>query len=87
MKILRIQGVISVTGLSRTTVWRLERRGDFPRRLRLSENSCGWLAEEIDDWLLSRPRGMDLGENGVVAHPGPAAVRKSTTGQSERSEL
>ena len=62
MKILRIQDVINVTGLSRTTVWRLERRGDFPRRLRLGQNSCGWVAQEIQDWIASRPRGMTSGE-------------------------
>ena len=62
MKILRIQDVINVTGLSRTTVWRLERRGDFPRRLILGQNSCGWVAQEIQDWIASRPRGMTSGK-------------------------
>ncbi len=75
MKILRVHDVTRVTGLSRTTLWRLERRGEFPRRLRLSQNSCGWLAKEIEDWLLSRPRGMTFGASDVVAEPGPEAAR------------
>ena len=74
MKILRVHDVTRVTGLSRTTLWRLERRGEFPRRLRLSQNSCGWLAKEIDDWLLSRPRGMTFGDSDSVPHPGPEAA-------------
>jgi len=61
MKIPRIQNVINATGLSRTTLWRLERRGDFPRRLRLGQNSCGWVAQEIQDWIAARPRGMTGG--------------------------
>ncbi len=56
MKILRIRNVTEATGLSRTTLWRLERRGDFPRRIRLSPNSTGWLESEIEQWIESRPR-------------------------------
>lgn len=42
------------TGLSRTTRWRMEQTGDFPRRRQLSPNSVGWLECEIDDWMLAR---------------------------------
>ena len=60
MKTLRINEVREATGLSRTTIWRLERQpnGDFPKRLRLGPNSVGWSADEIKDWLESRPRGL-----------------------------
>ena len=58
MNILRIQEVIDATRLSRTTLWRLERRGLFPSRRRLGPNSCGWIAQEVDEWITSRPRGM-----------------------------
>ena len=56
MKILRVRDVTISTGLSRTTLWRLERRGEFPRRLRLSPNSTGWIESEIEQWIESRPR-------------------------------
>ena len=56
MKILRIRDVTITTGLSRTTLWRLERRGDFPRRILLSPNSTGWIESEIEQWIESRPR-------------------------------
>jgi prophage regulatory protein len=39
------------TGLSRTTRWRLERFGDFPRRRRLSPNTIGWLESEVEAWI------------------------------------
>ena len=60
MKILRTPEVIRITGLSRVTLWRLERKGKFPSRLRLSENAIGWHEDEIIDWLASRPRGMTI---------------------------
>ena len=56
MNILRTRDVTRVTGLSRTTVWRLERAGKFPSRMRLGENSVGWLEEEVQSWIESRPR-------------------------------
>jgi len=58
MNILRTNAVVKATGLSRTTLWRLERRGDFPKRIRLGPNSRGWLQSEIQEWIESRPRGM-----------------------------
>ena len=61
MNILRVRDVARVTGLSRTTLWRLERRGEFPRRLRLAANSVGWIESEIRAWIETRPRGMTGG--------------------------
>ena len=58
MKTLRINEVREATGLSRTTIWRLERQSDFPKRLRLGPNSVGWIADEIKEWIESRPRGL-----------------------------
>ena len=57
-RMLRFADVIARTGLSRTTLWRLERVGAFPKRIRLGANSVGWIEEEVDDWINSRPRGM-----------------------------
>ena len=63
MNILRMKQVIKATGLSRTTLWRLERRGDFPKRLRLGPNSTGWLETEVQRWIESRPRGMSISDS------------------------
>jgi predicted DNA-binding transcriptional regulator AlpA len=56
--ILRLRDVTSLTGLSRTTLWRLERGGQFPKRIRLSPNSIGWEKRDIVAWLTARPRGI-----------------------------
>lgn len=53
-KFLRFRAVHERTGLSRSTIWRLERVGAFPRHRRLSANAVGWVEEEIDGWMLSR---------------------------------
>ncbi len=43
-----------ITGLSRTTRWRLERANAFPKRRVISPNAVGWLESEVQEWLRSR---------------------------------
>ena len=43
-----------LTGLSRSTRWRLERQGQFPRRRHISPNGVAWLLSEIEAWQSSR---------------------------------
>lgn len=52
--IARPRDVPSITSLSRTTIWRLERAGDFPKRIRLSAGAVGYRVSEIQTWLDSR---------------------------------
>lgn len=53
-KILRKKEVREITGLSDTSLWRLERDdSSFPRRLRLG-GAVGWLQEEIEAWIDAR---------------------------------
>ena len=56
MKALKLKDVVHLTGLSKVTIWRLEQRGEFPRKLALSPNRVGWLENEVQDWISSRPR-------------------------------
>jgi len=46
--------VEELTSLSRTTRWRMERRGEFPKRVRLSPGRVGWRQAEIEAWIRSR---------------------------------
>jgi prophage regulatory protein len=45
-----------ITGLSRTTWWRMERYNLAPKRRRLGRNSVGWLLSELTEWMQSRER-------------------------------
>src|SRR5690348_2124814 len=53
-RLLRFPTVRERTGLSRSTIWRLERRGDFPRHRRISANVVAWVETEVVDWIQSR---------------------------------
>lgn len=54
LRFLRFPAVRARTGLSRTTVWRLERQGDFPRHRRMSRNAVAWAEHEVADWIRSK---------------------------------
>ena len=48
-----------ICGLSRTTVWRLQKSGDFPACVQVSRNRVGWRQSEILEWKRSRtPRRL-----------------------------
>lgn len=52
--IVRRNEVALMTGLSSTTLWRLERSGRFPARISLSERRVGWRRTEVEAWLTLR---------------------------------
>jgi prophage regulatory protein len=54
-ELLHRRDVLRITGLSRSTVDRLERAGRFPRRVQLSPRRVAWPAESVAAWASSRP--------------------------------
>lgn len=53
-RIRRLPWVMDATGIKRTTIWKRERDGDFPKRVKLGTNSIGWRESEILAWVASR---------------------------------
>ena len=58
LKLLRFPAVRERTGLSRSTVWRLERQGAFPRHHRISANAVAWVEDDIAKWIQSKVAGI-----------------------------
>lgn len=54
-EVIRRKELCKITGVSMTTLWRWEREGDFPARIRLSTHSVGWRRSDIETWLATRP--------------------------------
>lgn len=54
-KILRLKDVVSTTGLSKSSVYRLLSMQLFPAPIRLGLAAIGWRASDIDAWLAARP--------------------------------
>jgi prophage regulatory protein len=62
--ILRLPEVMRLTGLSRSSVYRLESLSQFPARVKLSNSASGWRAEQVWMWINSRPT---VDQKGVAA--------------------
>jgi prophage regulatory protein len=53
-RLLPWRKVKDLTGLSRTTAWRLQKAGDFPVAVAISPGRVGWRESELTAWQASR---------------------------------
>ena len=51
INIIKLEKVKGLTALSRTTIYRLIADGKFPKQIKLSERSSGWVEQEVMDYL------------------------------------
>ena len=49
--ILRLPAVKARTGFSRSTIYLLMSKGQFPRQVALGERAVGWVESEVQDWI------------------------------------
>ena len=57
--ILRVPAVLELIGLSRTSLWRRVRAGDFPAPVRLGgrgSRAVGWRRADVERWLAALPK-------------------------------
>lgn len=52
--LITMRDLLDIVPFSRQHILRLEKRGRFPRRLRLGENRVAWLRSEIEEWIDAR---------------------------------
>ena len=62
MQILNVKDVSLITTLSRVTIWRLEKEGKFPPRIKISQKRIGWRKDEVAKWIESLPRVVSESE-------------------------
>lgn len=53
---LRMPSVMRMTGLARSTIYRLVADHQFPSPVRLGPRAVGWRRADIDRWSVDRPR-------------------------------
>jgi prophage regulatory protein len=51
IKIIRWKELHTKIGMSRSTIDRWIKVGNFPPKIKLSKNSIGWLLSDVDAWL------------------------------------
>ena len=63
--ILTMKEAQEATSLSRATINRYRQIGGFPKAIKLTENRIAFKANEIEEWVSSRPRekGPEVNDN------------------------
>lgn len=55
-RIIRLPEVMQKTGASKANIYRWIKKNNFPKPLKIGLRSVGWLDQEINGWIESRPR-------------------------------
>lgn len=63
VRLLNLKQVQERVPYSRTQLWRLERAGLFPRRIRIGANRITWLACEVEAWIKVRVDEREGGDD------------------------
>ena len=58
--------LLDMIPLSTRTIYNLEQRGDFPRRIALTSRNVAWDLSEVEEWIEARKSSGDQ-----AARPGP----------------
>lgn len=81
MRFVRLQEVMAMVGVSRTTLWRLVVQGVFPAPVWVSPGRRGFRLEEVEEWIEARTveaplalatRILESASGRAVARHGPA---------------
>ncbi|WP_019558516.1 AlpA family transcriptional regulator [Thioalkalivibrio sp. ALE12] len=57
-ELLRQNDVIRMTGMSRTTIYRLRRRGEFPPPRTLG-TTIAWRRRDVEEWINRLPEASE----------------------------
>jgi prophage regulatory protein len=60
LRVLTMKQVTELTGYTPQHIYRLERAGKFPARIRMGENRVGWRLADYEQWFNARPTVQPL---------------------------
>jgi prophage regulatory protein len=52
-RIVRLPEVLQMTGVCSTTIWRLEKKDKFPKRIHIGR-AVGWRLSDLQAWIATR---------------------------------
>ena len=53
-RFLRLPTVIDRTGLGRDSIYRMAKKGQFPKPHRISDRASAWLESDVSTWIEAR---------------------------------
>lgn len=58
---IKLSAVMAQTSISRSHIYALIEKGEFPKQVTLSERSVAWVESEVQDWIDARIAARDGG--------------------------
>ena len=55
-RVIRLKEVMALTGLSRSTVYALQKQGIFPQSIKIGPKASAWYEDELQHYIKTRPR-------------------------------
>lgn len=59
MRIIRKPELAKILGVSKQTIWRMQKRGELPSRVQISKRVVGWREQDIKEFIDTRPEVED----------------------------
>lgn len=59
-KILTLREVLDITKVSRSTLYQMLDRDEFPRPMKLGERKNGWTDAQIEEWIAQRAKAAQI---------------------------
>ena len=63
---LRMRAVTRMTGMGRSTIYRLVAQDKFPSPVRLANRAVAWRRTDLERWSEARPSVTELVDHGLV---------------------
>ena len=79
MRLIRLPEVRNRVGYSPMHIWRLEKAGRFPRRVKLGVNSVAWVESEVTAWCEARIAERDARDQ---TRPATVAAQRGAVGSN-----
>jgi prophage regulatory protein len=58
---MRLPAVLEVTGLTRSSLYRKAKDGEFPQPIKIGDRASAWLRSAVDAWIQGRIRAAEDG--------------------------
>ncbi|MFC5077300.1 Prophage CP4-57 regulatory protein (AlpA) [Vibrio thalassae] len=54
IRLIRLNEVLAMTGLSRSSMYRSIEKQQFPKQVSLGDRAVAWVESEVQDWIHGR---------------------------------
>lgn len=54
IRMLRLEEVMSMTGLSRSSIYAMAKQGSFPKQIQIGPRAVRWNSQTVEAWLTAK---------------------------------